>query len=243
MLTRSLSAVGCAALSSIVLWAGCTGGSSAESADAGSDAAVGSDGGGGTDVEPSTSDAGSDSGSSIDAPEVEFTYGACPAPTPCGGDPKGTWRFAAGGCVAELTTDMCPDVVVSKSSIKARGIIAVGEGTLERRMEATTSGTVEIPASCMNGQPCNLAPLILTAQPPTGPGFDTATCKDLGTDGACECEVTKNVTDTSSTTYTVAGNTITTDDGKTYDYCVEGSTMKYRDRFQDVLDANFVLTK
>src|SRR5690606_33288043 len=107
-----------------------------------------------------------------------------------------------------------------KSSIKARGIITVGDTSLERAIEATTSATVQIPGSCTGGQPCNLAPLLLTAQPPTGPGFDTATCKNLGMDGSCECEVTKKVTDRSSTTYTVAGNTITTDDGRTYDYCV-----------------------
>lgn len=251
MLGRYLLPAGCTALCSVAFWAGC---SSVEvtpglsSSDAGRDSGALSDSGGDGDeaaADSGQASSGDGGGPSHGAPEVTFAYGSCPPVTACGGDPKGAWRYAQGGCVAELTSSQCPSATVSKSSIRARGTITIGATTIDRDVEANTAATIQIPASCAAGQSCSLAQLLLTAKPPTGAGFDTASCKNGAAAGSCECEVTKKVIDASSTTYTVAGHTITTADGKSYDYCVDGSgsKMTYRDKFQNILDANFVMSK
>jgi hypothetical protein len=208
-----------------------------------------SDAGGGIDASesppPVDPAAGQDASTtpSLSAGEVTFSYGTCPAATPCGGDPQGTWNYSAGGCIAELTTAQCSGFVVKKSFVKSKGTITIGATTLKRDVTASITATVELPTSCGRGFPCSLLGIGLKLAPPDGPGFDTANCKDSATPNVCECEVAKTATEKSETTYTVEGNTISTADNFTYDYCVQGNKMTYRDKFQSLVDANIVMTK
>lgn len=255
---KYLSAVGAVTLCSVVFWAGCSSDGASPipgPSDGGGDPTTGTDGGanntdpgnGGNGGDPQQTpgpSGGTDGGSQTGPQEVPFTYGACPAPTPCGGDPKGTWKYVEGGCVAEVTSAQCPDLTITNNSIKARGTLTIGATTLERNVEATTTATVQIPPSCTQGQSCGLAQAYLTAKPPLGLGmFDKATCKNGAAEGSCECEVSKKLTDKSSTTYTVDGNTISTADGKSYDFCVANNKMTYRDKYAGFLDATFVMSK
>src|SRR5205085_2533862 len=61
-------------------------------------------------------------------------------------------------------------------------------------------------------------------------GFDKMTCADApdaGTDGACNCDIEKTVTDNVTDTYEKSGSTITSGGGDTFDYCVAGSKLTY----------------
>ena len=179
----------------------------------------------------------------VPAPEVSFTYGTCAPLKACGGDAVGTWKYAAGGCVAELATAACPDLVVKSSTVKARGVVTIGVTSLERNIEVAISASVVVPASCTMGASCALVPFGLKAPPPQGPGFQDATCKDGTTAGTCECDVTKLAEEKTTDTYTTSGSRITTGAGLTYDYCVANGKMTYRERFQNIVDGNVVMTK
>ena len=133
---------------------------------------------------------------------------------------------------------------MKSNSVVAKGTLVFEGANLKRTVTATTTAKVTLPASCTMSQPCSLVQLGLGLPPPTGPGFESATCTNSASGaGACDCDVVKRIADTSTTTYTLAGNTITTADSKTYDYCVTGSKMTYRDKFFDLVDANIVMSK
>lgn len=233
-------------------WAACSGEDTTSSpADAGGDRAEPAAPGvadSGSAPEP-VLDGGADAASGIDAPEVSFQYGSCAPFVACGGAPAGTWRYAAGGCVDELSIAMCPTLEVKSSTLKMRGILTIGATTLERLSEAKVTAAIAIPPECTaqaNGS-CALVQLGLILAPPGGPGFDTASCVNGAAQGSCECEVEETIFDQSSTTYTLSGTSIVTADQKTYEFCVGGDagpdTLAYRDRVANLVDATFALKR
>jgi hypothetical protein len=258
MNAKLLGSLGSSALAvtlGLALAAGC-GGSSSEVADAndsgGADATTGADSG---SSDAGTTDAAKDSGSdgAITVPGTEQTvqYGSCTTFAPCGGDPKGTWTYAAGGCLDEFDLSSCAGATVTNTSIKVKGQVTIAATTLDRVAQITAGATVGIPQSCVDAIPipafrtCSGIETGLKLAPPTGPGFDTATCTSKGVGQGCDCVVSKTTVDQKSTTYTVAGNTITTAGGDTYDFCVNpASTMTYRETTPGVQQAaTLVMTK
>lgn len=248
MLGRWLGGGFSVALCSALLWTGCSGESSSGPIDSPSDAGGHADAGG--DQDDAATDGGApDSGkldpdAPIDAPEVSLTYGSCPAKTPCGGDPKGTWKYAAGGCIDEVDfSSFCEAAVIKETNLKARGIIAIGATDFERAIEGTMSVKFEVPRSCLLDAECAVIGSLLKTPPPNGPGLSAGTCKPAAAAGVCECEGTKKISDKRATTYTIDGNTLNTADGEIYDYCVEGNQMTYRQSFEGLVEGNVVMTK
>jgi hypothetical protein len=202
-------------------------------------------------------DAGGDRGTQGDPPngpdanasrvlgpgEVQLTYGSCPAKTPCGGDPIGVWTYSEGGCIAELTSELCRDLRVIDSFIKAKGTVTIGPTSFKREIVALTQAKVELPKACAQGLSCSFVGTGLKLPPPNGAGFDVADCVDGPTPETCICDVERRVTETTDSDYTISESTIRTGTGETYDYCVEGSKMTYRDKFQGFVDGNIVMTK
>jgi hypothetical protein len=219
-------------------WAGCSSDdvSIGPAADAGGDRSVTGD-----PPDPGTPDA--NNGRTLGPGEVQLTYGSCPAKTPCGGDPIGVWTYSEGGCISELTSELCRDLKVIESFIKAKGTVTIGPTSFKREVFALTQAKVELPKACARGLSCSFVGTGLKLPPPNGAGFDVADCVDGATPETCLCNVEKRVTETTDSDYTISSNTIVTGDGQRYDYCIEGTKMTYRDKFQGFVDGNIVMTK
>lgn len=258
MRPRSLSALFTVSLAALS-WGACSGSTEAPPAgadDAGADtSAPPVDSGGAADTDAPPVDAGTDAqdGGGIDAPEVTLQYGSCQPFTACGGDPTGTWKYAAGGCVDALQVAQCPQLTVSTPSFKIRGIVTFAGGTATRHAEAVFTAKLGIPKACVDALPiasCAGVQLGLTLAPPTGAGLDSATCTSDGA-GGCSCDVMDTTTEQSTGPYVVenGGMTIrTTNDDKTYDFCVGGdagpNTLTYRETTAGAaLPATLVLAK
>lgn len=216
-----------------VLWIGC--GGSAENSTSSS-----SGGPGDAAAESSaTADSGpSDSGGGgpldakfdghIDAPEVSITFGTCAAFTPCGGDEKGYWEVS-GGCLSDEILAgpkaACPGFTTSGETIKAKGIVTADGTNVVRQTEVTLIAKAHIPQACAAQAAGNCQLVALGAQAQFG--FDKATCVTADGGDGCDCDVERTETEQSATTYTKAGNTITTAGGDTFDYCVSGPKLSY----------------
>jgi hypothetical protein len=235
---------------SIAIWIGC-GGSSTDApgggADSGTPPTVPPPNDGPppppppTPPNPPPADASKDVGDdvTIDAPEITLQYGSCPLFASCGGDPTGTWKYSA-GCVDEITAPGCPTATVTSPSFKVKGIVTFGPGSaVSRQIQAKLGATIGVPKTCVDALPaglrnCATIQFGLTQPPPTGAGFDSATCNTDGV-GGCSCDIAKTQTDVRTGTYTLTngGNTITTDDGRKYDFCVGSDAatpvLRYRD--------------
>lgn len=205
---------------------GATSSSSSGGPDAATDSGGGSDSGGGTDA-------------GINAPEVNITFGNCPAFVPCGGDPKGTWKLS-GGCIPDTAfadlTQLCPTAALSNVVIKARGIVTIDATTIDRDSEIKTTATINIPQACLQqipGGSCAALQLGLTLQPPTGAGLDKATCAADGANG-CNCDIEDATRVKEKSAYTAAGNTISTvgPPARTFDFCVDQGKFSYTETTQ-----------
>lgn len=217
-----------------VAWLGCggseatsNGSSSGGTSDSGPETSTTSDSGGATDSGGGSKlDVKFDG--NIDAPEVSITFGACPAFAPCGGDEKGTWKVT-GGCLSEeVLADAkaaCAGFTTSNEVIKAKGIVTTDGTNVVRQTQVKFSANAHIPASCAAQAGGNCQLVALGAQ--TQFGFDKATCATADGGDGCDCEVEDTLTEQSAGTYTKSGNTITTDGGDTFDYCVQGAKLSY----------------
>jgi hypothetical protein len=239
---------------------GC-GGSSSDVTGGGADSGVDSSSGGSPDASnadtgTTPSDAGNDVADkdvNIPGTEVSVQYGGCSAFTPCGGDPTGTWTYAAGGCLDAIDVSTCPGATVTNPVIKVKGQVTftgATAGTVTRLAQVDISASVGIPQSCVNQLPqgfrtCSAIATALKLPAPTGAGFDTATC--TASAGGCDCNIAKTQVDNGSETYTVSGNTITTGTGtqRTYDFCVNpASTFTYQETTANAPQtATLVMTK
>ena len=151
----------------------------------------------------------------------------CPAFARCGGDPVGSWCYAdvcmtkdellepvlmQPGVPAECTADM---VQVRGSMGMIDGTVDVTATTITRMVMSSATGTFYLPPACTIVN-CRVTEAAINS----ALGADgSATCM---TDGpGCECDITFNSMVDSSDPYSLEGNTIVTDAGRRFDYCIE----------------------
>ena len=208
---------------------GTGGGSSSGSSPDGGPVTPGSDGGpGGGDAStsvplPSTNEANVDLG------------GTCPSFSACGGAPQGTYDYSA-GCIADTLSSVktqCPTADTSGLKVTVRGSLTFLGDALTRDAVAVTSGTLVLPATCSQGQCAAVESALRTA-------FDTATCTGIA---ACTCTVKRTDTTKNATSFSVAGNTLTTADGDSYGICVAGGSLKYQGKSAGSEDGLWELTQ
>jgi hypothetical protein len=227
-------------------WMGCGGTSSGTdtAADAGG---TGSEGGGseaGSGSETGT-DAGTDSSVdiAITGPFIDLQYMTCTPLAACGGDVTGTWRLS-GGCVDqgafEAAKAQCAGLTESNVKFQARGVVFADAAKITRKTEVKFTATLDVPAVCVAANPlgagcANMAAAIKFT------GIATATCADAA-GGACTCDVGDQTTENTTDAYTTAGNTLTSG-ARTFDYCVAGSEIKYKETTAKAVPAVFTLTK
>lgn len=238
MFARWLWAGGCCVtMASVFVWAGCSSddGSPTPSSDAGpeDDAATKPD-----------ATQGEEAGAKEDAgppPTVDISYGQCPAFTPCGGDVTGRWTVS-GGCLsddtfADFKEQYCPDLEEKDVVIKASGFVEAIATNLHQAMDIDLTANLVLPQTCLDALgvgSCALVEVGLTTPLQAGmPTFDTAKCTAAA--GGCDCAVAKKLSDETEGEYTISGNTLETDSGRKFDYCVSGS----KTIFQETTDGWF----
>jgi hypothetical protein len=168
---------------------------------------------------------------------ASVSFGVCPTVAACGGDIHGVWDYT-GGCIADpfaAFKKQCPSATESNVTGSIVGTVNVYGSTIERNGKASFSGTLTIPAECTMGASCAIVQQTLKG------AADSIVCSGST---SCDCVITGHVDTGSVTSFTQSGNTVTTDDGSTYDVCVAGGKMT-----EEETDANaaepgvFELTK
>jgi hypothetical protein len=160
----------------------------------------------------------------------------CPAFTPCTSTFEGTWCYAdvciekddllarvleQPGVPEECTADEI-ELLASMGSIE--GTIVITDLTMTRMIETTVTGTFVLPADCTIVNCRTTEAAIVGALGDMG----TATCADAAPDG-CECDITFDSMVDTNDGYTSDGDTITTDNGRTFDVCVEEGNLRFRE--------------
>lgn len=170
--------------------------------------------------------------------DVQFNA-ACPQFTGCGGNLSGTYDYSA-GCVGDIfkgLKDVCPTVDISGAKVTVQGTLYfLADAALTRFVTVKMTGSIKLPTACIpTAQACAAAETALKGE------FPNTTCASEGS--GCTCTMNETRSETSSTTFTVNGDTLTTDDGATYTICEQGSTLKYRGASAGSEDGTWELTK
>lgn len=240
----ALVGVSCVALAAS--WIGC-GGTSATSTDAPEGGTP--TGEGGTSEAGLGSETGTDAAvegvdASITGPFLPVQYKNCPTFTACGGDVKGLWHLT-GGCVSEGAFDaakmQCPGLVESDVVFEARGTIYADAKNVTRNTEVKFSAKLAVPEACKLNNPVGMTCADADAAIKFA-GFDTATCVDAANNKDCVCTVSSTNKDATNDTYTTSGNTLTSG-AQTFDYCVAGNKIEYKETTAKAIPAVFALTK
>jgi hypothetical protein len=171
---------------------------------------------------------------------VAITFAAnCNASNPCGGALPGLWHyqsFCVEDAIFSRLLSACGGATqtqILNRSGTARGAIFFNATQMAR----SVSGAVDFSLStvnptCVNGfggiGGCTQLPTLLAQAGVTG------TCALSLPDGGaststCTCNLTFPFNDQATEDYTTAGNTITTPRGRTFDYCVQGTSMTYEE--------------
>ena len=167
---------------------------------------------------------GTGGGTVMEPPTLTLTIDNCPALAACGGAPlPGTWHYTA-GCVNNpfsAARQACGQITFSSLQGTVKGSVVFAAGTVTRRVTTNVSGTINVPASCLQGVvTCAQMQAQLRQQ------YANATCAAAG--AGCDCTVSEQQQIDDASSYSVTGSTITVGSG-TYDYCLApASTLKYR---------------
>jgi hypothetical protein len=165
----------------------------------------------------------------------------------CGGDLTGKWSIdgiciegdlqsALSGSAEDMPSE-CADMLQGVS-VQVSGTVEFANGS--QISDATTKMDMKFKytsacASALSGMSLTLNQGLcdtLATQMNSDEDEDvdeemTAACSFSG--GSCNCTMSMNGHDTSTTAYTVSGNTFHTDDGDSVEYCVSGKTLITRD--------------
>jgi len=111
----------------------------------------------------------------------------------------------------------CPSLDSTAAKVTVTGSLYFVNGALIRKAKSVISGSITLPASCTAGQCSQVQAALAMA-------FDSVTCTGSS---SCTCTVSKTSTVDNATTYTVAGNNVTTGDGETYSICEKPTGFDY----------------
>lgn len=224
-----LSPTGGSGGSSVAVDAGAagTGGVRPPPGAAGSGGASTATGGSGTDRDPPGAedpDDGLPPEPPADAPEVVFESGNCETFFSCGGTLAGSWVYTdacidVGDLGLQLRADACEAAAASIEATVSGGLRFSGSN-VERQGTGSGEGQLRIPNICtlaIAGCP-GLRALIEN---------DADACDQDGTD--CLCDFTTQELEWTEDTYRAADGTFTLGSGRTFEYCVEGNTLTYRE--------------
>jgi hypothetical protein len=204
----------------------------------GDDAAVARDAGPPIDAGVVTPDAGP-------APNVTFEVRVdgtlCPALASCDGTLEGTWQVS-GGCVdftqVNSLRSACAAATVSGTGT-ARGRVSFAAGTMTRSIDIDWRGTVNVPVDCarlIGG--CGIVQSTIQDYVPGA----AVSCPGDGA-GGCACTLTIGSTLADAFAYRIEGNQfVRVDTGRRWEYCVSGSSLRYRETTGTLEPGTFAFT-
>jgi hypothetical protein len=150
----------------------------------------------------------------------------CPTFTPCGGTLPGTWHYT-NACFEKSA--LFPSSLFTNIGCGTPAFGALSSSTIIGSVafattQVTRSGTVSLTLNITttSGGYCTCGNL----QSALAYAYSAAVCTGTAT---CVCTVTFDGSVNDSTAYTAAGNVITLNGSRTFDYCVSGNTLKYKE--------------
>jgi hypothetical protein len=171
------------------------------------------------------------------AGESNITVGeGCDPLEPCGGDIEGTWTYE-GACIdwEQLGVDptdleaLCPDATWETTG-SVTGTVTFNDGAVVRDATVSTVTNITIPGECVTSLAGDSVP-VAVACPLIGTYLDEylpgAVCSVDGTD--CNCTGTYTADDWDAASYMLDDGTLTLDNGRTFDYCTDGSALRYQE--------------
>jgi hypothetical protein len=178
----------------------------------------------------------SGAGSTPDVGEVGARVGVCPAFAACGGPLDGVWVYVD-VCVdpadvgLDLLQAVCPDATVAFQQ-GSGGTLTFAAGMVTRVGEGLGQGEITFPSSCMAtlGSCAELSALL----------GGMAGCSQVA--GDCVCTVDGSVA-WNPTTFQTQGGQLLLGDGRTFDYCVEGDRLTYRETGEALEDGTYTLER
>jgi hypothetical protein len=154
---------------------------------------------------------------------------------PCGGDVAGNWR-ATSACADQASLDAafmgaiadCPSATLTNVHYAPSGTLMFGSSmSYTADITMGISFTMNMPASCLQGQTCADANTALQSIV----GTDGITSVSCSGSGSCTCAIVGTLdVENSAGTYATAGTTLTLTaasggNGDSGPYCVQGSTL------------------
>ena len=228
---RATTWIGLMAVANVVTL-GCGGSSTSDGGSSGGESASGGRAAAGSGTGGSANQGGATATGG--AGESNITVGeGCDPLEPCGGDIEGTWTYE-GGCVdwEQLGFDAadleawCPDATWETTG-SVTGTVTFDDGVVTRDATVSSVTDVTLPEECLTSiavDPAIACPLIGTVIADNMPG---AVCSVDGTD--CVCTGTYTADNWDAASYTIDDSTLTLDNGRTFDYCTDGSTLRYQE--------------
>jgi hypothetical protein len=153
---------------------------------------------------------------------------SCIAYTACGGAPAGTWHYSA-VCMDNPfgpVGQACHAFTTTAATGTAQGCVDFSPGStgqVYRDLNWSVSGTIHLPAICVQGTCAQAQAALVTYVP-------GATCS-TSTAGGCDCQVSRSGVASGTTDFAVAGSSLDiTNDTRTFDFCVSGgASLSYRE--------------
>jgi hypothetical protein len=133
---------------------------------------------------------------------------------------------------------------VTNPKFQARGTVLADATTISRKTDVKFTATFGVPKACKDGIGAGTTCADVGTAIMLGAGLDMATCTDaVGGAGDCTCDVGSTMLDSTTDMYTTSGNVLTAG-ARTYDYCVMGSSIEYKETTaKTAVPAVFTLTK
>ena len=165
-------------------------------------------------------------------PTVNLTFAAtCLAPAPCGGAVQGLWHyqdFCIEDGIFNNLVSRCGGATqtqVLNRSGTAQGAVFFSPTQMGRQVSGAVDFTLfTTNSSCVQG--CSFLPALLTS---FGIAGTCASGQPDGGPGGCSCSMRYPFNDVSTETYSLSGNVISTTTNRTFNYCVQGTSMTYKE--------------
>ncbi len=153
----------------------------------------------------------------LEGAEVPALSSSCPAFTPCGGELAGAWLYSE----ACPTTDLgLLQVACANGRVEyeagTTAALSFGNGQVVRSGAPVGDSVVIFPADCSLGSCDTLA------------GFVGGAGQCSVENGDCACRTAFSI-DWGQQSYTASGTQLRLADGRTFEYCVEGDRLSYRE--------------
>lgn len=142
----------------------------------------------------------------------------CPGFDACGGALDGTWTYS-NVCIepsansADLLTQVCPTASVTYER-GGTSTLTFSGSSVSRTGSPVGDSVITFPTECTEGFGCSLF------------AGAFADCADMGS--VCICRTPTSV-DWGTQSYTTTGGTLSLGNGRSFDYCVQGNTLTYRE--------------